>query len=246
MLLKRNGNGWTIDKTYPIGLSKKAGNKTQTKSVTKRYVLLTINNNDFYVSENDNGTIDEKNVKKHLIYVDRQNREILVYSRNLDKLEKGSKVYKPREEIVLDGKVIWFLHDSFTVIENKDIRPKRIAKDYRTPVGDYYIARINPASEWGIDPKTFGSIQSLLLSYPNKDNALEGLKNGIIKTDTYNEIISKIEHKGVPPQNTPLGGYIMIHGGGTSDWTAGCISMRNSDLKELLKYVKRGMSVKII
>ncbi len=37
-----------------------------------------------------------------------------------------------------------------------------------------------------------------------------------------------------PPQQTLLGGEILIHGGGSAtDWTLGCIAMENTDIDAL-------------
>ena len=53
--------------------------------------------------------------------------------------------------------------------------------------------------------------------------------------------------KSIPPQNTPLGSSIRIHGGGVGeDWTLGCIAMRDPDIVELYSMVKQGTDVLIL
>jgi hypothetical protein len=57
----------------------------------------------------------------------------------------------------------------------------------------------------------------------------------------------------VPPQNTPLGGFIGIHGIGIGDpkihalfnWTEGCIALTNEQVDELAQWVHVGTPVTI-
>ncbi|MCX7778561.1 MAG: L,D-transpeptidase, partial [Armatimonadetes bacterium] len=62
----------------------------------------------------------------------------------------------------------------------------------------------------------------------------------------YGEIVGAIRDKKRPPWNTPLGGEIGLHGGGThSDWTIGCIALENSDIEELYVVLRHGDPVLI-
>jgi L,D-peptidoglycan transpeptidase YkuD (ErfK/YbiS/YcfS/YnhG family) len=57
----------------------------------------------------------------------------------------------------------------------------------------------------------------------------------------------------IPPQDTPLGGQIGIHGLGSADarvheffdWTHGCIALTNSQIDHLSQIVDTGTLVKI-
>ena len=50
----------------------------------------------------------------------------------------------------------------------------------------------------------------------------------------------------MPPQETPLGGDIYIHGGGTGkDWTLGCVALEDEDIRALYAVVKEGTVVRI-
>ncbi len=50
----------------------------------------------------------------------------------------------------------------------------------------------------------------------------------------------------MPPQKTPLGGEIYIHGGGVGgNWTWGCVAMNNEDIEEIYKLVNVGTRVAI-
>jgi lipoprotein-anchoring transpeptidase ErfK/SrfK len=56
-----------------------------------------------------------------------------------------------------------------------------------------------------------------------------------------------------PPQHTPLGGYIGIHGIGNGDtqihetvnWTNGCVALTNQQIDDLETWVYIGMRVAI-
>ncbi len=107
-----------------------------------------------------------------------------------------------------------------------------------TPEGRFYICTKNPKSKFYL---------SLGISYPNKEDAVRGLKEGIISRHEYDAIVYAIDHKRQPPWNTRLGGAICIHGGGTGwDWTLGCIALENKDVRDLFRLVPLGTPVVII
>jgi murein L,D-transpeptidase YafK len=105
---------------------------------------------------------------------------------------------------------------------------KKKEGDKRTPEGRYYICTRNGNSKF----KLF-----LGLSYPDVKAAEVGISEGLIDKDTYNKIEAAQELKIQPPWNTPLGGEVGIHGGGTaSDWTAGCIALSDEDIEIIWEY----------
>lgn len=117
-------------------------------------------------------------------------------------------------------------------IENK-IR----AGDRRTPEGEFYICVKNSRSQFYL---------SLGLSYPNREHAERGLRDGLITRSQYNQIISALIRRRLPPQNTRLGGEIFIHGNGSaSDWTWGCVALDHTDIRELFNRVPVGTPVTI-
>ena len=62
----------------------------------------------------------------------------------------------------------------------------------------------------------------------------------------YVAILRAVRAGRMPPQNTPLGGSIRIHGGGSSrDWTLGCIALDDKDVKDLYARVKKGTRVEV-
>jgi len=118
------------------------------------------------------------------------------------------------------------------------VGPKQQQGDGRTPEGVYYIMNKNPKSSFYL---------SLGVSYPNTEDARNGLRAGLISRSQYAAIAKAIRHHRIPPQGTRLGGEIYIHGGGTqSDWTWGCIALSNDDITFLYRHVKVGDKVTIV
>jgi murein L,D-transpeptidase YafK len=116
--------------------------------------------------------------------------------------------------------------------------------DNITPYGEYRIGWVGQQSSFR---KFFG------LNYPSVQDADRALRKGIINQYTYNDILSAHMHNQVPPQNTPLGGRIGIHGLGhasekihrTMNWTHGCIALTNNQIDHLSQWVDTGTPVKI-
>jgi murein L,D-transpeptidase YafK len=116
--------------------------------------------------------------------------------------------------------------------------------DNITPYGEYRIGWVGDRSSFH---RFFG------LNYPSAENAELALYKGLIDKYTYNRIVEAHRYHGVPPQNTPLGGQIGIHGLGRADekihksmnWTHGCIAMTNSQIDHLSHWVEPGTVVKI-
>ena len=109
--------------------------------------------------------------------------------------------------------------------------------DRATPEGDFYVFTKNDKSAFYL---------SLGISYPNIEDAERGLRDGLISRAQHDAIEKAIKQKRTPPQNTPLGGQIYIHGNGdTSDWTWGCVALENADIKELFAAVPVGTTVVI-
>jgi murein L,D-transpeptidase YafK len=109
--------------------------------------------------------------------------------------------------------------------------------DGRTPEGTFYVCAKNGQSAFYL---------SLGLSYPSEEDAARGLSDGLITREQSESITRAIKSRGRPPWNTPLGGEIFIHGGGTnSDWTFGCVALENEHIKELFDAVPLGTIVRI-
>jgi len=143
-------------------------------------------------------------------------------------------VTKSRQVLQLysDGKVVrtYRVGLGLSPVEDK-IR----AGDRRTPEGEFYICMKNPHSQF---------YRSLEISYPNQKHAERGIRDGLITRAQYNQIVSALNRKRVPPQNTRLGGELLIHGNGSqSDWTWGCVALDDKDIRELFDAVPIGTPV---
>ena len=110
--------------------------------------------------------------------------------------------------------------------------------DGKTPEGEFYIFTKNPKSKFYL---------SLGISYPSAEDAIRGLKDGLISQSEHDEIVEAIKQKKTPPQYTNLGGEIYLHGGGVfeKDWTWGCVALADNDIKELFDALPVGTSVTI-
>lgn len=116
--------------------------------------------------------------------------------------------------------------------------------DNITPFGEYRIGWIGDKSMF----KRF-----LGLNYPSAQDAENAFEKGIINEMQYKRIVHAHELGQIPPQDTPLGGQIGIHGLGSAnvhvheffDWTHGCIALTNSQIDHLSQLVDTGTLVKI-
>lgn len=80
--------------------------------------------------------------------------------------------------------------------------PKEHQGDQKTPEGTYFVCGHNPSAYH----------RGLWLAYPNTDDARRGLGAGFIGQREYQAILDKLAVRKCPPQDTGLGGAILIHG----------------------------------
>ncbi len=115
---------------------------------------------------------------------------------------------------------------------------KRAEGDGKTPEGTYFVCVKNPRSKYYL---------SLGISYPNMRDTKAALEEGHIGEDTFSQIERAQNARRRPPWDTPLGGYIMLHGGGIEkgDWTAGCVALNDSDMDILFAACEIGTEVAI-
>lgn len=123
--------------------------------------------------------------------------------------------------------------------------PKREYGDRKTPIGVYRIVELRDSSQFHFFMK---------LDYPNLVDAWYGYRNEVIDAGDFRAITTAFRENRTPPQNTPLGGFIGIHGIGqvddeklmiheSGDWTAGCIALTNEEIIDLTQYVTVGTKV---
>jgi len=112
--------------------------------------------------------------------------------------------------------------------------------DLRTPEGGYFVCAKNALSRYYL---------SLGISYPNSRDARDALKRGEIAEEQAAAIVSAETERRRPDWDTPLGGFVMIHGehpdGLTGDWTAGCVALKNADMRALFDTAEIGDGVEI-
>lgn len=117
-----------------------------------------------------------------------------------------------------------FLLHGNEVLESYDIAlggnpvgDKQVEGDGKTPEGAYFINRRNPGSTYHL---------SLGISYPNDQDRAEAKALG-----------------------KPVGGDIFIHGqarknkGRGTDWTAGCIAVKDREIEEVYSMVRVGTPI---
>lgn len=120
----------------------------------------------------------------------------------------------------------------------------RMKGSNQTPIGTFRIGWIKPDSRFY---RFFG------FNYPNREAADLALAENRISLEVWQTITDAIERNDIPPQDTPLGGYLGIHGIGIGDrtihatynWTNGCIALTNDQIDLLSEWLKPGMLVEI-
>jgi murein L,D-transpeptidase YafK len=145
-------------------------------------------------------------------------------------------------DLILDGR----LERRYAIALGRNAGAAKSAEgDNATPLGEYYVCAKNPRSKYFL---------SLCISYPNAEDARRGLAEGLIGEQQCKQILDALEAGKMPPQHTPLGGEIYIHGRGVraaetaaseKDWTRGCIALENSDMRELYDRIDLGVPVRI-
>ena len=114
------------------------------------------------------------------------------------------------------------------VFGNKDLGDKLMEGDKRTPEGNFKIISKRPHEKWH---------KMLMPDYPNKESWMK---------------FKQRKAKGEIPRTARIGGGIAIHGTWPNDhlvvddftnWTQGCVSVRNEDLDELEGFLRVGTRV---
>jgi murein L,D-transpeptidase YafK len=168
----------------------------------------------------------------------------------------------PGRGVVAQAEGVWLLVDteSLTLSVMKGDSVKRVYRniaigsngptlnkrsgDGKTPLGDFQVTHVLNSSRFHL---FFG------LGYPNRDHARRAFQEGLLGTGDYLAVRRALRTNSVPPQNTPLGGFIGIHGIGIGDpkihalfnWTEGCIALTNEQVDELAQWVHVGTPVTI-
>ncbi len=116
--------------------------------------------------------------------------------------------------------------------------------DETTPLGTFHVAWIDRHSRFG----TFYGFD-----YPTLRIALRAYAEGGITGGEFDAILDALRLHRIPPQSTPLGGQLGIHGLGGGNprvqravnWTDGCVAVTNRDIRMLSRWVHLGTKVVI-
>lgn len=96
--------------------------------------------------------------------------------------------------------------------------------DGKTPEG-WYRSSDKPWSQW---------YAAIAVHYPNARDAHAALSDGRLGPSEAARIQRELKAGTKPHQTSPLGGEILIHGGGSAaDWTLGCVAMDNGHIDAL-------------
>jgi murein L,D-transpeptidase YafK len=199
--------------------------------------------------------INEKESTDNLLCIEIKGKKVWIEKTALtdNTVDTSNDFFKPTTEkvIIVDKSARkMIVYDQFWKHQVKELKialsprwegDKTISGDWNTPEGKYYICLKNPASSFWRNPKTGWKLGSLMVSYPNTQDAIEGLIAGDINGNEYTWIKSAIRSKQTPNQNTKLWNYIMIHGWGSqSDWTIWCMALNNEDMLWLYGFMNTG------
>jgi murein L,D-transpeptidase YafK len=108
--------------------------------------------------------------------------------------------------------------------------------DGRTPEG-WYRTSDKPWSQW---------YAAIAVHYPNGHDAQAGRVQGRIDKPTERRIQAALAADKKPLQSTGLGGEILIHGQGSTDWTLGCIGMENPAIEALRASLPKNMQTDVL
>lgn len=120
----------------------------------------------------------------------------------------------------------------------------KLVRDETTPLGEFRISGFNPLSRFHL---------FMAFDYPTMEHARRALADGRLTPQEYVAVNNAWLAEEPPPQNTPLGGYLGIHGLGVGDeeihgrfnWTNGCIAVTNEQIDELAQWVVVGTRVSV-
>ena len=147
-----------------------------------------------------------------------------------------------RLEVIKDGKPELSL-ENISVGRYGTTRSKSRG-DGKTPLGRFRVRQIKKDERFHY---------FITLDYPDRRRADNALAAGLITQAQHRQIRSALQAREMPPQDTPLGGYIGLHGIGEGNpeiharfnWTRGCIALTDEQLDLLLGWIAIDTPVEI-
>lgn len=109
--------------------------------------------------------------------------------------------------------------------------------DGRTPEG-WYRTSDKPWSDFP---------GAIAIHYPNEDDASVARTDGRLSETEHQVVMQSLADDLVPPQQTSMGGEVLIHGGGSGrDWTLGCMALEDEDLDRIREALPEGKRVSLL
>ena len=131
-----------------------------------------------------------------------------------------------------EGPACWPIGLGFTPAGHKQVEG-----DGKTPEG-LYATSDKPWSQY---------YAAIAVHYPGIKDAVAAEGDSRIAPVISRRIRRAIEAKKKPPQTTPIGGEILIHGGGSAtDWTLGCIAMEDAHIDQLRATLPTDMVTEVL
>ncbi|WP_438971505.1 L,D-transpeptidase family protein [Methylophaga sp.] len=172
---------------------------------------------------------------------------LLVWQQPVQAKEDYELIIKRSEKRLIiqkDGETLRSFH---VALGSGGSKAKLKSGDRLTPLGTYHITQVRDSDRFHL---------FIQLDYPSVRDAINALKEERISKTQYRRILDAHIFGRLPPQNTPLGGAIGIHGIGVetkdkleiheiADWTQGCIALRNEEVDQLAQFVSKGTQVTI-
>ena len=114
---------------------------------------------------------------------------------------------------------------------------KRQEGDGRTPEG-WYRTSDKPWSDFP---------GAIAIHYPNESDAGIARSDGRLSETEHQVVMESLAEDRVPPQQTPMGGEVLIHGGGSGqDWTLGCMALEDEDLERIREALPQDKRVSLL
>ncbi len=153
--------------------------------------------------------------------------------------------------IVERNKYILSLYSDSVLVKNyravfgKNNKPKKIAGDKGTPIGEYEIVAVDTNHRY---------FRFYKINYPNIADLREGLRKGLLTQQLYDSLAYQFYYGGGIKVPTPLGNDIGLHGIGqlnyifknlpfVFNWTDGSVAISDDDLIELSPYLGKGTKI---
>ena len=159
--------------------------------------------------------------KDHIIVVLKERRRVMLF-------DQGVLVTLPSAE-----PACW----KAGLASNYPAGHKQQMGDLKTPEG-WYDTSDRPWSSF---------YSAITVHYPEVRDAERGLERGFISQSQADAIISAHKRGVLPPMKTRLGGQILLHGGGGStDWTLGCVALDDANIDALRSQLPATMRSEVL